>query len=474
MRDSAQVGDDRRCFRWRAALMLAPLLAAVLGLVTALGATPAAAAPDGTGTLPGSVRARAQAFLARVDQLVAQGEMVAEDYNAAGEELRRLEAQIGGLREEVAVATQRLEAAQKVLNARARSTYMHGSGDELLSMLVLPELAPSTRRVLFDVLESDARAVSDATAARATIAAAERDLVTAIGHQQEVLADLGRRRAELTDLTTRIVAQLRQADPQLRAAVAQLRSESEAQALVDWAAFGGDSSLNPSDRAMTAVRVALAQVGDPYVYGATGPSTFDCSGLMVFSYRAAGVALPRVSRDQYRLGHKVPLTALVPGDLVFWANDTSNPATVHHVAMYIGGGRIVHAPHPGDVVRMATIWQQGLIGAVRPVAGRADGPPPAPITLPPNPPDWPTTPTIQPPPMPPPPAPRPVPSPTPTTPPPSPAPTSPSPSATPSPTPTPTESPTGTPTDTSPATETPSPTDSGTPPAGDPSSTPPP
>jgi peptidoglycan DL-endopeptidase CwlO len=369
-----------------------------------------------------------------------------------------------------------------VLNARARSTYMRGGGDEFLGMLILPELAPSTRRLLLDVLESDARAVADATTARAKIAAAERELFTAIGHQQTVLADLGRRRAELAGLTTRVLAQLRQRDPVLLAAVAQLLRESEAQALADWAAFGGESALSAGGQAMTAVRVALAQVGDPYVYGATGPAAFDCSGLTVFSYRAAGVSLPRVSRDQYRLGRKVPLTALLPGDLVFWAYDTSNPATVHHVGMYIGGGRVVHAPHPGDVVRMAAIWQQGLIGAVRPVAGRAGGPPAPPITLPPNPPEWPAASPIQPPPIPQPapapapgPAPRPTaapaPQPAPTTPPPSPAPTSPSPSATPSPTPTPTESASETPTGASSATETPSATESSTSPAAGASST---
>jgi cell wall-associated NlpC family hydrolase len=66
----------------------------------------------------------------------------------------------------------------------------------------------------------------------------------------------------------------------------------------------------------------------------------------MYSYRIAGVSLPRVSRDQYRLGSKAPLTALLPGDLLFWAHNTADPATVHHVAMYVGSGRVVHAPHP--------------------------------------------------------------------------------------------------------------------------------
>jgi len=450
-------GDDARGFlRGLAALVLVPLL---VSAILAIGAIPAAAAPDGPGAPPGAARARAQALLDRLGELTAQGETVAEDFNAATEELRRLQAKVDLLRREIAATTERLAAAQKVLNHRARATYKNGGGDELLGMLILPELEPSTRRVLTDVLESDALAVEEATAARARIAAAERDLTAAVERQQTIMAEFERRRAELSGLTSRIIAEMRQGDAMLLTALAELRRESEARAQAYWAAFGGDGDLSPAAQAMTAVRVALEQVGDPYVYAATGPDAFDCSGLTVFSYRAAGIALPRVSRDQYRLGSKVPLTTLVPGDLVFWAHNTADPATIHHVAMYVGNGRVVHAPHPGDVVRVATIWQKGLIGAVRPVRGSSGGSPAPPIVLPPNPPDWPSAPPTQPPPIPQPPKPTPTPTspaPSPT---PAPAPSSPSPSPTPSPTPTPADTPTVTATDSG----TPEPTGSDTP-----------
>ncbi len=102
-----------------------------------------------------------------------------------------------------------------------------------------------------------------------------------------------------------------------------------------------------------------------YVWGATGPTTFDCSGLTQWAYAQAGVSIPRTSRQQYAGLPKVPLDQLQPGDLVFYANG-SDPSTIHHVALYLGGGKVLHAPHTGDVVRVAGVAMPGLFGAVRP------------------------------------------------------------------------------------------------------------
>ena len=91
----------------------------------------------------------------------------------------------------------------------------------------------------------------------------------------------------------------------------------------------------------------------PYVYAGNGPGTFDCSGLTRWAYGHAGVALPRTSREQWFVGPHPALADLQPGDLLFWANDVSDPATIHHVALYVGNGWMIHAPHTGDVVRYA-------------------------------------------------------------------------------------------------------------------------
>jgi cell wall-associated NlpC family hydrolase len=99
----------------------------------------------------------------------------------------------------------------------------------------------------------------------------------------------------------------------------------------------------PSEVAGKAMQYALGEVGKPYVWGATGPDSYDCSGLMLRAYESAGVTLPRVARQQYWAGTQLPVRQAQPGDLLFWGYDTSNPDSIHHVAMYLGNGRIVEA-----------------------------------------------------------------------------------------------------------------------------------
>jgi cell wall-associated NlpC family hydrolase len=127
----------------------------------------------------------------------------------------------------------------------------------------------------------------------------------------------------------------------------------------------------PSPTAALAVRLALAQVGKPYRWGATGPGSFDCSGLVRWAYGNAGLALLRTSRQQFWAGGHVDAAGLRPGDLLFWATDPANPATIHHVAIYLGQGLMVHAPHTGALVRVDPLRPHGYAGATRP--GRAGG-----------------------------------------------------------------------------------------------------
>ena len=124
----------------------------------------------------------------------------------------------------------------------------------------------------------------------------------------------------------------------------------------------------PAAKGSAADSFALSQVGKPYVYGAAGPSGYDCSGLVYGAYRAVGVPLPRVAAQQYNAGRHVPLNRLRPGDLLFWAHDPHNPATIYHVAMYTGFGAVVHAPHPGARVAVMPVhdWYPNVPLATRP------------------------------------------------------------------------------------------------------------
>jgi peptidoglycan DL-endopeptidase CwlO len=123
---------------------------------------------------------------------------------------------------------------------------------------------------------------------------------------------------------------------------------------------GSGSSVAPSGRASGAVAYALAQVGKSYVYGAAGPNAFDCSGLTMAAYRSVGVYLPHSSSAQIGSGRRVSSGELRPGDLVFYYSP------IHHVGMYIGGGRIVHAANPSSGIRIDSLYSMPFVGAARP------------------------------------------------------------------------------------------------------------
>jgi cell wall-associated NlpC family hydrolase len=126
------------------------------------------------------------------------------------------------------------------------------------------------------------------------------------------------------------------------------------------------------------VRAAERWLGTPYAWAGgtpSGPSYgtapdegvlgFDCSGLALYSWAQAGVSLPHFSGYQYESGSHPSMSSLLPGDLLFWSYD-GTPSSIHHVAIYIGGGQVIEAPQSGDVIKIVPIWYDGLVGATRP------------------------------------------------------------------------------------------------------------
>jgi cell wall-associated NlpC family hydrolase len=131
--------------------------------------------------------------------------------------------------------------------------------------------------------------------------------------------------------------------------------------------------------AAAAIDAAVASIGTPYARGgggAKGPGPgvppdrgvigFDCSGLTQYAYAQAGISIPRNSRAQFTSLPRVPVADLQPGDLVFWATDPGDPRTIHHVALYLGQGRVLQAPESGDIVTVSKMWWTGYAGAGRP------------------------------------------------------------------------------------------------------------
>ncbi|GAA1556645.1 hypothetical protein GCM10009741_71610 [Kribbella lupini] len=118
---------------------------------------------------------------------------------------------------------------------------------------------------------------------------------------------------------------------------------------------GGGNTPNRKGAA-AAVAFALSQLGEPYVWAAAGPDSWDCSGLTMKAWKKAGVDLPHYSVAQYEQVRHISEDELRPGDLIFWGENASDPGTIFHVAMYLGGGRMVHAPRPGRPVTIDSVY----------------------------------------------------------------------------------------------------------------------
>jgi len=155
-------------------------------------------------------------------------------------------------------------------------------------------------------------------------------------------------------------------------AAAQAAIRAQVQKLA--AVLPSKAGTTASPIAERAVAFAKAQAGKPYKWGAVGPASYDCSGLVLAAYAAAGLTTPRVAAAQYGTGASVPLDQAQAGDLLFYASDVAKPATIYHVAIYLGAGKLIDAPYTGAYVGTRPLWTANLLPVVwRPVA---------PLTLP--------------------------------------------------------------------------------------------
>jgi cell wall-associated NlpC family hydrolase len=220
--------------------------------------------------------------------------------------------------------------------------------------------------------------------------AADDDLLNSkVGVLEEATAEATKEEARLADLKSTIDSKMQSQQDEIQrlndliaqanareAAALKAREEAAARAAAaeqDAAlaqsassAGGGGSSTTyasapaPSSAAQAAVDAALSQVGKPYSYGAAGPDSYDCSGLTMWSWGQAGVSLPHNSGAQYSATPRVASSDWQPGDLLFFGSP------IHHVTMYIGGGRMVEAPYTGASVRVVSAYRSDYVGAGRP------------------------------------------------------------------------------------------------------------
>jgi len=303
-------------------------LCVLTATAAALGAVPATAAPhDDT--------------RAEVDRLYEEAEKATEAYNKADERADSLKKQVGTAQDRIARQQDRINAMRETLGSLAGAQYRSGGLDPSLALLFSDD--PD------DYLDK-AAALDRITAHQA---GELKDLQSAMRELAQERAEAAGQLAELEKSRKAVATHKKTVEKKLAEARRLLNSlPSEERAAYDRASRSGrdempdlSGALPPDARAAAAVAAARAALGKPYVWGATGPSGFDCSGLMVWSYRHAGVSLPRTSQGQRYAGRQVPLSEAQPGDLVTYRGDAS------HVGMYVGNGQVIHAPYPGAPVR---------------------------------------------------------------------------------------------------------------------------
>jgi peptidoglycan DL-endopeptidase CwlO len=380
----------------RALIPLVLVLLLALAGATAVGAAPAQPkAPDA------ALAAKAKALQAKLDAQHAEVERLAERLNATEDRRDRLQRRLDGLQARQRAAQKELDAAQAQLDEQARATYMSGPQWMLGELVGGANPTDAMRRIPMQkaALEARAAIVTDVRIRKDEVDSLNERVAADLAEAQLVHQRQDDERRQVQRLATQLQTTLDKIDEQLAGYLEAEQARSEAARRAAWSGYMSgvgtvQSWLQAGPVARAAVRWALAQLGDPYRWGATGPDSFDCSGLTSSAYRAAGVSIPRVSRAQWGAGLHVQVDRLLPGDLVFYADNPGDPASIHHVGLYIGNGLMVHAPHTGDVVRVASIWRESYAGATRIVPGvitpGVPGPPP---TAPP-----PTSPTPPPPP----------------------------------------------------------------------------
>ena len=338
-------------------------LALLLSVALLLPATTAVAAP----TTKAEKMAQARAVKARIDVLDNHLSIADENYNTARDLHSKLLNQELLAKRRMDKAKKRINVLQLHLGTRASDMYRTGPLgflDVLLGSKSFDELA-----TMWDVLKGlnrdDANAVADMKVAKAEATAAHKEFAAkeqAAKVQQTAMYNT--RQGILRDQASR-KAQLRGIQAEIHAIeVAQAAAEAAASRAAWHSGGGGGGGGNYPNPTIPAhgsvVAYARSRLGCPYVWAASGPRSFDCSGLMMWCYRQIGISLPHSSRAQINVGQRVSRSNLQAGDLVFFGSP------IHHVGMYIGGGMMIEAPYTGARVRIAGAFRGDYAGACRP------------------------------------------------------------------------------------------------------------
>ena len=345
------------------------------------------------------VQAQYDAAQQQLTQLTQRQQIAAEQYDAATYRLQQARLAEQAAVAHMAAATAQYNQAETRLGLFAASAYQSDSGlstlsavleangpeqiaqgihmvkrqgDDLKSVEHQAQQAQQTAQTA--KTQADA-AVASSAAAQLQVAQAAQQAQAAVAAEQAQTASINAQLDQLLgqlataqNLSVQLEQQHQQALAEQAAEAAQAAQAAEAAAQQQQAqtqtasrAHTGAAAPYLPGPAGQALAFAYAQLGKPYVWGATGPDSYDCSGLTMRAWASAGVDLPHFAAFQYQSSHPLAYGQLQPGDLLFWATDPNDSNTIYHEAIYIGGQQMIQAPRSGENVEISGIWMWGPV-----------------------------------------------------------------------------------------------------------------
>ncbi|HKA68342.1 MAG TPA: NlpC/P60 family protein [Actinomycetes bacterium] len=287
-----------------------------------------------------------------IEELYHQAELATERYNDFRTQIQAVEKRLTLTQNAIRLQQAKVDLLLRESGVYAAMAYQAGGVDQTLQLL----LSESPQQFLHRASVLDQLTQQQADGLR-KVQAAHQDLLAAQVVAGQQIAEIGALREDLLKQRDKIEAKLRRAERLLAGLEADQRDF-----LNSTGSLTVPQSVRnnlPGGRAGIAINFAIDQIGEPYVWGSDGPSSWDCSSLTQQAWAAAGVAIPRVSWSQATVGNSVSKGNLQPGDLVFFYSPIS------HVGIYIGEGLMIHAPNPRTVVKVSQISTMPFVGARR-------------------------------------------------------------------------------------------------------------
>ncbi|WP_344587466.1 NlpC/P60 family protein [Actinomadura vinacea] len=299
----------------------------------------AAAVLASPGTAHADPEPSAKELQTQAHKLADQLEQLTEQYNGLKVKLQQSQRAAKVAADNAARQEKTLQGVREKLGSLAATSYMQGGTDPALSFVAAqdPQAMLDQAATLRYFAAQDGTRVANMMQAMQAAQRARKSAEERSAQVDKLRGQLDAQRKKVTGTYEKVRGRLVKKDP------TQL----------------GKLPVVGTGKAAQALRLAMSKMGRPYVWGAAGPSTFDCSGLTMWAYKQVGINLPHYTGSQWNAGTHISRGEMQPGDLVFFYSD------LHHMGMYVGGGKMLHAPQTGDVVKISPIGGRPFAGAVR-------------------------------------------------------------------------------------------------------------